>query len=173
MPDKILKNYRPKFRILDGGGFSLDRPLPYQLKVDYNGYLLCGATLISSKHAISAAHCFWDANNRKKHIKRLLVRSGALYTTGKGYETRKVRKIIKPFVGYYEYNNGHGNDKQLDFVILELKSPFTLIEGFVQPACLPSKQLKQGDICFASTCTAKYTKLNKLKLAIQGTYMKK
>ena len=154
MPDKILKNYRPKsrngFRILDGGGLSLDRPLPYQLKVDYNGYRICGATLISSKHAISAAHCFWEANNRKKHIKRLLVRSGALYTNGIGYETRKVRQIIKPFEGYYEYNNGHGNDKQLDFVILELKRPFTLIEGFVQPACLPSKQLKQGDICFAS-----------------------
>ena len=150
MPDKILKNYRPKsrnngFRILDGGGLSLDRPLPYQLKVDYNGHRLCGATLISSKHAISAAHCFWDSKDRKKNIKRLLVRSGALYTNGKGYETRKVRKIIKPFVGHYE-----SNGKQLDFVILELKSPFTLIEGFVQPACLPSKQLKQGDICFAS-----------------------
>ena len=102
------------------------------------------------KHAISAAHCFWDANNRKLHRKKLLVRSGALYTNGKGYETRKVREIIKPFGGYYEWNNGHGNDKQVDFVILELKSPFTLIEGFVQPACLPSKQLKQGDICFAS-----------------------
>ena len=91
------------------------------------------------KHAISAAHCFWDANNRKLHRKKLLVRSGALYTNGKGYETRKVREIIKPFGGYYEWNNGHGNDKQVDFVILELKSPFTLIEGFVQPACLPSK----------------------------------
>ena len=93
-----------------------------------------------------------------------VVRSGALYKNGKGYETRKVRKIIKPFGGHFEFN-----DKKLDFVILELKGPFTLIKGFVQPACLPSKQLKQGDICFASTCTAKYTKLNKLKLAIQGT----
>ena len=74
MPDKILKNYRPGLRILDGGGFSLDRPLPYQLKVDYSGYhsgiYRCGATLISSKHAISAAHCFWDG--RKKLRKRLL-----------------------------------------------------------------------------------------------------
>ena len=74
-----------------------------------------------------------------------VVRSGALYKNGKGYETRKVRKIIKPFGGHFEFN-----DKKLDFVILELKGPFTLIKGFVQPACLPSKQLKKGDICFAS-----------------------
>ena len=70
MPDRTLKNYRPYsrnngFRILDGGGISLDRPLPYQLKIDesissVSEKQFCGATLISSKHAITAAHCFWD-----------------------------------------------------------------------------------------------------------------
>ena len=62
-----LKNYSRNngFRILDGGGISLDRPLPYQLKIDesissVSEKQFCGATLISSKHAITAAHCFWD-----------------------------------------------------------------------------------------------------------------
>ena len=45
---------------------------------------------------------------------------------------------------------GDYDDGKPDFVILELQSPFTLIEGFVQPACLPTKSLKHGDICFAS-----------------------
>ena len=37
MPDKTLKNYGPNLRILDGGGISLDRALPYQLKLDEYG----------------------------------------------------------------------------------------------------------------------------------------
>ena len=62
----------------------------------------------------------------------LSVRSGALYRNQIGYEYRKIKKIIKPFRGYWKYGKP-------DFLIMELKSPFTLIEGFVQPACLSSK----------------------------------
>ena len=62
----------------------------------------------------------------------LSVRSGALYRNQIGYEYRKIKKIIKPFRGYWKYGKP-------DFLIMELKRPFTLIEGFVQPACLSSK----------------------------------
>ena len=67
MPDRTLKISRNNgFRILDNGGIRLDRPLPYQLKLNEYGSEMqfCGATLISSKHAVTAAHCFWD-NERK------------------------------------------------------------------------------------------------------------
>ena len=37
-------------------GFDTKRPLPYQLKRSPGG---CGATLISSKFAITANHCGW------------------------------------------------------------------------------------------------------------------
>ena len=74
-----LKKYSRNngFRILDGGGITLDHPLPYQLKLDeYTSddptlwppcrehcsfKQFCGAVLISSKHAITAAHCLWDS----------------------------------------------------------------------------------------------------------------
>ena len=40
------------------GGFKTEGPLSYQLKMYYTGYLWgCGATLISSKFAITAYHC--------------------------------------------------------------------------------------------------------------------
>ena len=83
MPEE-LRNYGP-FLDRSIGGFTLHEPLPYQLQLEYYDMPLCSAVLISSKHAISAAHCFWDSKDRKKNIKRLLVRSGALYTNGKGY----------------------------------------------------------------------------------------
>ena len=46
------------------GGFSTKGPLPFQLRLDYAGWLngFCGATLISSKYAISAAHCLINCN---------------------------------------------------------------------------------------------------------------
>ena len=78
----------------------------------------------------------------------MLVRSGALYKNGTGYETRKIKRLFHfPYRG--DYMQGH-SIKLPDFVILELRSPFTLIEGFVQPACLPTKSMKHGDVCFVS-----------------------
>mgnify|MGYP001195488268 CR=1 FL=1 len=40
------------------GGFKTNDPLSYQLRMDYDGrFGRCGATLISSKYAITAYHC--------------------------------------------------------------------------------------------------------------------
>ena len=80
---------------------------------------------------------------------KVLVRSGALYKNGTGYETRKIKRLFHfPYRG--DYMQAGGLPKLPDFVILEFRSPFTLIEGFVQPACLPTKSMKHGDVCFAS-----------------------
>ena len=38
-------------------GFKTNEPLSYQLRMDYDGQAWCGATLISSKYAITAYHC--------------------------------------------------------------------------------------------------------------------
>ena len=83
---------------------------------------------------------------------KVLVRSGALYKNGTGYETRKIKRLFHfPYRGDYMQNHSiWGLPKLPDFVILELRSPFTLIEGFVQPACLPTKSMKHGDVCFVS-----------------------
>ena len=40
------------------GGFKTNDPLSYQLRMDYDGrFGWCGASLISSKYAITAYHC--------------------------------------------------------------------------------------------------------------------
>ena len=81
---------------------------------------------------------------------KVLVRSGALYKNGTGYETRKIKRLFYSPGDYMLPMWMWGLPKSPDFVILELRSPFTLIEGFVQPACLPTKSMKHGDVCFAS-----------------------
>ena len=123
------------------GGSSLKRPLPYQLQLDHRGSHRCGATLISSKHAISADHCFRDRYGNslgKKWLSNILVRSGALYNNGIGSETRKIKMIVRPNQKWKRHSDGSWGFFP-DLIILELESPFTLIEGVVQPACLPSK----------------------------------
>ena len=120
-------------------------PLPYQLQLLYYNDLICGATLISSSHAISAAHCFWNDEGEPLDDSKFLVRSGVLDNNGKAMETRRIKYVIKEFDG--SWINGGGKP---DFVILYFRRPFTLVEGLVQPACLPSKPVKHGDTCYTS-----------------------
>ena len=153
------------------------RPLPYQLQLVYNGHHKCGATLISSKHAITAGHCFWDNFGNFRDIAKFLVRSGAFYINEEGHETRRIKNILSPFPGRtdsrhilnYPYLPNPKRGEGVDLYILELESPFTLIKNLVQPACLPSKPLKYGDTCFTSgwgqTSFPKNTPATVLKIA--------
>ena len=139
-------------------------PLTYQLQLLYDGDFICGATLISSRHAISAAHCFWNEFGESRGgLSKYVVRSGVLYNNGRDKETRRIQQTETPFHGaWYE--------GKPDLVILELRRPFTLVEGFVQPACLPSKPVKHGDTCFTSgwgqTSFPEATPANNLKVAL-------
>ena len=108
-------------------------PLTYQLQLLYRGDHWCGATLISSRHAISAAHCFsWNRFGEPRGLSKYIVRSGVLYNNGGDKETRSIKGIEKPFQGAWLWFKP-------DLVILKLRRPFNLVEGLVQPACLPSK----------------------------------
>ena len=41
------------------------------------------------------------------------------------------------------------DNKRPDIVIIELKSPFDLING-IKPACLPKEDITTGSMCYAS-----------------------
>ena len=118
-------------------------PLTYQLQLLYDTTHWCGATLITSRHAISAAHCFSWNEFGPRDLSKYKVRSGVLYNDGGDKETRSIKGIEKPFQGAWLWFKP-------DLVILKLRRPFNLVEGLVQPACLPSKAVKHGDTCFTS-----------------------
>ena len=73
--------------------------------------------------------------------------AGAYEREENGKNRRKIQRLIKPYEG--EIWNSTMNVHP-DMVILELQSPFDIIEGLIQPACLPSKPIKPGARCFGS-----------------------
>lgn len=123
MPDVLRKTSRNQngLRILNG--FRTTGPLPYQLRLSSG----CGATLISSKYAITAAHClpkFPRSMNEAVLNPKYEVVAGAYKKYDYG-ERRMIKSITKPFDA--EYWNVH----LPDFVILELEYPFDLIRGMI------------------------------------------
>ena len=167
MPE-VFKDYQfPSARIV--GGLTLKGSLPYQLKLVwredlFDGSHTCGATLISSKYAISAAHCFYQFSfslNSEDEIEKFRLEmievvagaynntnnvAGAYNNTNQGLQKRNINRFIKKFPSsYFSFDSQYA-----DFVILEFDTPFNLIEGLIQPACLPTKPVKARDRCFTS-----------------------
>ena len=124
-------------------------PYQLQLRLSKNRKYQCGATLISSKYAISAAHCFFDHKTGKgwlHHFSELTVVAGSYMRNSYGYcQTSQIRNVSTSFNGY---NFDRNND--VDIVIIELERPFDLIKDIVQPACLPSEAIKSGSNCHVS-----------------------
>ena len=89
------------------------------MKVVYKtgGRHKCGATLISSKFALSAAHCFiYDDTEAWMHYSKFDVIAGASNNTNEGLEKKDIVKVIKQFEGeYMGYNReypGMYNEKK-------------------------------------------------------------
>ena len=99
-------------------------PLPYQLRIDWFGSVFgfhhCGATLISSKYAITAGHCL----PRFKNVAEYEIVAGAYTKTERG-QRRRIKSITKPYDAAYWYW------PLPDLVILELETPFDLMKGMI------------------------------------------
>ncbi|XP_050070827.1 trypsin alpha-3-like [Anopheles maculipalpis] len=71
------KNNEKKFSGRIVGGTELTEPLPYLLSLRDSGYHICGASIISTKHALSAAHC----QSPPSEVSRLSLLAGAVERT--------------------------------------------------------------------------------------------
>ena len=122
MPDILKKTTRIE------NGFQTEGPLPYQLRLVYQGYHYCGSTLISSKYAITAGHCLlrrsFFGNLVPADVTKFEVVAGAYTKTELG-QRRRIKSITKPYDAAYWYW------PLPDFVILELETPFDLMKGMI------------------------------------------
>ncbi|XP_069781134.1 transmembrane protease serine 6-like [Narcine bancroftii] len=108
-----------------GGSSTFDGEWPFVASVQLNGIHICGATLISCRWLLSAAHCFKDSNTENWAA---VLGVHFLDQLKNNVQKRTIAKIIiHPLANpNFDY----------DVALLELSQPVDYT-NFVQPACLP------------------------------------
>uniref|UniRef100_A0A4W3JNJ8 Peptidase S1 domain-containing protein n=1 Tax=Callorhinchus milii TaxID=7868 RepID=A0A4W3JNJ8_CALMI len=117
-----------------GGTDSIQGEWPWQVSLQIRSHL-CGASIISDRWLLSAAHCFQDAISNVKIIKM------KHFIVGEGTSRTIERIITHPnFSIPGLFNN--------DIAVLELSSPLTFTD-FIRPICLPSSShvFRDGQTC--------------------------
>lgn len=131
-----------------GGQEATPNEWPWQAQIrtaqgDGNGPAFCGASLISSKFVMSAAHCFQDQNSNPATIEVRVGDHDRSTTSDDGVS--QFRKVVSV--------NNHPNydpvSSRFDFAIIELETPFVMSTA-VSPVCLPGpgETLSGGETCW-------------------------
>ncbi|XP_066924395.1 transmembrane protease serine 9-like [Clytia hemisphaerica] len=127
-----------KLQRIVGGENANQGELPWQIGVSNDGQVFCGATLISKKWAISAAHCEIKPGNE-------LILGASDLNSQK--EVFKKRTVLRAF----PHENYDSDTMENDIVLLELNREVTF-NDLIAPACIvdKSKHLVQGTTAVVS-----------------------
>ncbi|XP_067341841.1 suppressor of tumorigenicity 14 protein homolog isoform X2 [Channa argus] len=140
---------RPKKRTKIVGGSDAGAgswPWQVSLQMDRYGHV-CGATLISSRWLISAAHCFQDSDAIKysdSRAWRAYMGMRVMTTGNNGGAMRPIRRIVL-HPQYDQFTSDY------DIALLELSAPVFFNE-LVQPVCIPasSHTFTTGTSCYVT-----------------------
>ncbi|KAK9758606.1 Trypsin [Popillia japonica] len=116
-----------KIRIL-GGEISQTHEFPWLAGLYENGKFYCGATLITKKHVLTAAHCVKGFN---MHSIRVVLADHDRESPDR-LSTIQVRNLVD-MIPHKRYDSTTFNN---DIAILELDQPVEFDER-IQPLCLP------------------------------------
>ncbi|KAM4606089.1 suppressor of tumorigenicity 14 protein homolog [Polymixia lowei] len=140
---------RPRKRTKVVGGSDAGTgswPWQVSLQMDRYGHV-CGASLVSNRWLISAAHCFQDSDAIKysdARSWRAFMGMRVMTTGASGAATRPIRRILL-HPQYDQFTSDY------DIALLELSAP-VFFNDVVQPVCVPasSHAFTTGTSCFVT-----------------------
>ncbi|XP_022050813.2 suppressor of tumorigenicity 14 protein homolog isoform X1 [Acanthochromis polyacanthus] len=140
---------RPRKRTkIVGGSDAVAGSWPWQVSLQMDRYgHVCGATLVSNRWLISAAHCFQDSDAIKYSDARAwrAYMGMRVMTTGtNGAATRLIRRILL-HPQYDQFTSDY------DIALLEMSAP-VFFNDLVQPVCVPasSHAFTTGTSCYVT-----------------------
>ncbi|XP_075392498.1 transmembrane protease serine 9 [Tenrec ecaudatus] len=111
-----------------GGVAASPGEFPWQASLREHNEHFCGATIVSERWLVSAAHCFNEFQDPAEWV----VFAGTVYLSGA--EASAVRARVSRIVKHPLYN---ADTADFDVALLQLASPLPF-GRYVQPACLPA-----------------------------------
>ncbi|NWY06590.1 TMPS9 protease, partial [Nothoprocta ornata] len=111
-----------------GGSDAARGEFPWQVSLRENNEHFCGATILTRKWLVSAAHCFTEFQDPT------LWAAFAGTTSLSSTDSSAVKMGIARIISHPSYN---ADTADYDVAVLELKRPLTFTK-YIQPACLPA-----------------------------------
>ncbi|KAG6449237.1 trypsin CFT-1-like [Manduca sexta] len=107
-------------RIVGGSPVSIEQ-YPFIVQVLYNSQLLCGGSLVTTRHVLTAAHCVFDERGNQVVPRRFSVRVGSSYANTGG----TVHSVLA-IVVHEDYNK---IPRDNDIAIMQLKNRVNLSDS--------------------------------------------
>ncbi|XP_076661645.1 uncharacterized protein LOC143365400 [Halictus rubicundus] len=132
-----IRTQAPSQARIVGGGSSSAGSWPWQVALYKEGDYQCGGALVNDRWILSAAHCFYHAQDEY-----WVARIGA---TRRGSFPSPYEQVLRlDYISLHpEYiDNGFIND----IAMLRLEKP-VIFSDYVRPICLPEAEPKSGTMC--------------------------
>ncbi|XP_044297664.1 transmembrane protease serine 3 [Varanus komodoensis] len=130
-------SYSPR---IVGGNASLPQQWPWQASLQFQGYHLCGGSVITPWWIVTAAHCVYDL---------YLPRAWSVHVGFVILEENSVNPYLVDKIIYHK--NYKPKTMRNDIALIKLANPLVL-NGLIEPICLPNfgERFPEGKLCWIS-----------------------